>query len=94
VVYNENALELDRESLNLSLGNIYALIFREDAKTFSNWHDAGYDVRMTIRLIEFYFAKVSRSPVAGKLDGFLASPLSVPMSDSLPKVETGNDAET
>ena len=87
-------LGLDRYSLNLSLANIYRLIFPEDGKTISNWHDAGYDVRMTIRLIEFYFAKVSRSPVAGKLDRFLALLPNMPISDSLPKVETSNDAKT
>lgn len=61
-------LQLDARGLSHSLGCLYRLIFPEDEEIYSNWHDAGFDVRMTIRLIEFYLTRVSRKPAKGKLE--------------------------
>lgn len=88
-------LQLDAHGLDLSLGPIYRFIFPEDEKTYSRWHDAGYDVLMTIRLVEFYFAKVSGSAVEGKLEWYfpLAQP-NLPTAHSLPTAETDDELES
>ena len=90
-----NQLQLDSYDLDLSLAHVYRFIFPEDEKTYSNWHDAGYDVRMTIRLIESYFAKVSGSPVVGKLEWYFAPDAPhLLTSSSPPTAETDNEMES
>jgi hypothetical protein len=69
-------LRLQPSDLSLSLGSLHHLIFPEKEDLFAQWHNAGPDVIMTIQLIEFYFRRMTKNPVAGKLESYFAPNLS------------------
>jgi hypothetical protein len=56
--------------------SLHRLIFPEKEDLFAQWHNAGPDVIMTIQLIEFYFCRMTKNPVAGKLESYFAPNLS------------------
>jgi hypothetical protein len=81
--------------IHIKDGCLYRLIFPEDEEIYSNWHDAGFDVRMTIRLIEFYLTRVSRKPAQGKLEFYFppARPI-LPTAHLLPVAEPNDGRES
>ena len=54
----------------LSLGRLHRLMFPEDPGLSEEWHHAGLDLSMTIRLIKYSFNKVRNTPIPGKLGSY------------------------
>lgn len=65
--------KLDARTLSLQLSKLYGALFPEDRKLTLEAHDAGADVRMTIRLVKAYLLRALGMPLPGKIDSFFSS---------------------
>ena len=93
-----DGLGLSRSDLHLGLGFLYRLIFPDDGDLLYRWHNAGADVRMTIRLIVAYFCLVRGAPIPGKIEAYFLTASGEPSTklrqgdQPLKTLATGNEA--
>ncbi|RAL16254.1 uncharacterized protein BO97DRAFT_420564 [Aspergillus homomorphus CBS 101889] len=52
------SLKLDANSASLRLGKLFRRLYPEDVMLASDWHNAGSDVSMTLRIIRFFFDQI------------------------------------
>ncbi|RFU31820.1 hypothetical protein B7463_g4524, partial [Scytalidium lignicola] len=60
----------NRGHISLALGMLYKLVFGSYSDIANQWHHAGADVQMTIRLIEAYFCRAKGKPIRGTLEAY------------------------
>ena len=69
------SLRATTQDMSLCLSRVYRGLYPQDRRLLLQAHNAGADVKMLMRIIQSYFARVQGLPMPGMIENYCFEPL-------------------